>query len=101
MGLPAIKNFEQGFTSLTGKFSEVLKGIGGNVHEVKDHEEVLQLLQSQFSGVKRIISTVTELPSIAEGTRNYEDAHSLEDVDLAVIPGDSGYSENGVCVGNR
>jgi L-lactate dehydrogenase complex protein LldG len=95
MELPAIQNFPQNFSSITGKFSEVLKGIGGSVFEVNDHHEVLNILKNQFSEAKRIVSTVPELSSLSMGDKNFDDAHSLEDVDLAVISSSLGVAENG------
>lgn len=95
MELPVIKNFQQGFSSLTEKFSEVLKGIGGNVHEVADFTEVSKILAALFPEANRIISTVAELSSITKGTTDYEDPHSLEDVDLAIISSPLAVAENG------
>lgn len=95
MELPVIKNFPQNFSSITGRFSEVLKGIGGNVFEVKDHQEALNILKKEFSEAKRIVSIVPELSSLSIGAKNFDDAHSLEDVDLAVISSSLGVAENG------
>ncbi len=95
MELPVVKNFPQGFSSLTGKLSEVLKGIGGNVYEVKDYAEVLHILKARFAESNRIISTVAELSAIAKGNANEKDAHNLEDVDLAVISSPLAVAENG------
>jgi L-lactate dehydrogenase complex protein LldG len=95
MELPVIKNFQQGFSSLTDKFSEILKGIGGNVHEVTDYAEISQILMARFPEANRIISTVAELSSIEKGTTDYEDPHSLEDVDLAIISSPLAVAENG------
>jgi L-lactate dehydrogenase complex protein LldG len=95
MELPVVKNFEQGFNSLTQKFTEVLKGIGGTVHDVSGYNEVLPLLTTSFPEVNRVVSTVVELSSLTKGATSYEDPHSLEDVDLAIISSSLAVAENG------
>ncbi|MCU7548349.1 lactate utilization protein [Chitinophagaceae bacterium LB-8] len=95
MTLPVVKNFPQGFSSPVEKFSEVLKGIGGSVYEVANYTEVLHILTANFPGANRIMSTVQELSSINKGDTGYEDPHSLEDVDLAVISSPLAVAENG------
>ena len=95
MELPVVKNFHQSFSSLTEKFSEVLKGIGGNIHEVTEYAQIAQILIARFPDANRIISTVAELSSITKGATDYEDPHSLEDVDLAIIASPLAVAENG------
>jgi L-lactate dehydrogenase complex protein LldG len=95
MELPVVKNFQQDFSSLTEKFSEVLKVIGGNVHEVSDYTEIQPILTARFPEANRIISTVPELSSLTKGATDYDDPHNLEDVDLAVIASPLAVAENG------
>jgi L-lactate dehydrogenase complex protein LldG len=95
MELPVVKNFQQDFSSLTEKFSEVLKAIGGNVHEVSDYTEIQPVLTARFPEANRIISTVPELSSLTKGATDYDDPHNLEDVDLAVIASPLAVAENG------
>jgi L-lactate dehydrogenase complex protein LldG len=65
------------------------------VAEVKDYAEILHILNAQFASANRIVSTVAELSSLTKGLAVNEDAHSLEDVDLAVILSPLAVSENG------
>lgn len=95
MELPAIRNFDQGFSDVVAKFAEVLTAIGGNVNMVKDYDEVLSILKTRFEGVKRIVTTVSQLSSLTEESIGDEDAHTLDDVDLAIISSPLAVAENG------
>lgn len=75
-------------------FGSVLNGIGGMMHPVKDYEEMIGLIKTQFAGLGRIISTLPELKDLTE--KDWQDLppHSYEDVDVAIIKAHFGVAEN-------
>lgn len=75
-------------------FGSVLDGIGGMMYPVKDYEELIGLIKTQFTGLPRIISTIPELAELTE--KDWQDLppHSYEDVDVAIIKAHFGVAEN-------
>ena len=67
-----------------------------DVREVADYAALKDLLQQEAIPQDRTVTTITELSDVStliEAVK--EDAHSLEDVDLAIIPAHFGVAENG------
>ncbi|WP_316839974.1 lactate utilization protein C [Pedobacter gandavensis] len=75
-------------------FGKVLDGIGGMMHPVKDYEEMIVQIKTQFADLPRIISTIPELNSLTEKGWEDQDPHSYEDVDVAIIQAHFGVAEN-------
>ncbi|WP_316753436.1 lactate utilization protein C [Pedobacter gandavensis] len=75
-------------------FGKVLEGIGGMMHPVKDYEEMIGLINTQFSSLPRIISTIPELKAISEKGWEEQNPHSYENVDVAIIKAHFGVAEN-------
>ncbi len=66
------------------------------VREVADYAALKDLLQQEAISQDRTVTTIAELSDVStliEAVK--EDAHSLEDVDLAIIPAHFGVAENG------
>ena len=81
--------------NLAARFKEVLKGIGGEVIEALNEEEVKTALRNApFSG-GRIITTIESFADIAETGWRSDDPHALADVDLAIFRARFGVAENG------
>ncbi len=76
-------------------FIKTLISIGGKVYEVKDAAEIISILQSEFPGVKKIISVVEEIEISTIELKNISSVKELDDLDLAVITGQFGVAENG------
>ncbi|MCX2451626.1 LUD domain-containing protein [Pedobacter sp. PLR] len=75
-------------------FGKVLDGIGGMMHPVKDYAEMIGLINTQFAGLPRIISTIPELKELTEKDWENQDPHSYENVDVAIIKAHFGVAEN-------
>ncbi len=75
-------------------YKTVLKGIGGNVVEVADYNEVITFVKENYEAEKRIITTLPEFASIASLDWENDDPHSLKDVDLTIIKAHFGVAEN-------
>ncbi len=82
------------FEDAFAQYSTVLKNIGGTVVEVKDLNEVNQYVQHTFNGGQNCVTTIPELTGISQLNES-EDAHLLENIELAVIPAQFAVAENG------
>ncbi len=66
------------------------------VHEVGDYSAIKTILQQEAITQERTVTTIAELGDVSTYIDSIkEDAHSLEDVDLAIIPAHFGVAENG------
>lgn len=75
-------------------FKSNVTAVGGTVKEIEKHALDAEIKALYFNA-KRIVS-VTEKSSLGTvSVSNASDAHTLEDIDLAIIEGDLGVSENG------
>jgi L-lactate dehydrogenase complex protein LldG len=86
-----------GHTDLDAQFIAVLESIGGAAFIVSGFARVATILREQFAGAGRVITGCPELSSFAGGLNGGEDPHTLEDVDLAILPAHFGVAENGAC----
>lgn len=75
------------------KFKSVLESIGGNLLTVNSWQQVTDYIKAHFKEGSKYISTIDALPGI-EKLDSAEDAHKLEDVEVAVIPGAFAVAEN-------
>jgi L-lactate dehydrogenase complex protein LldG len=82
---------------LSSQFIAVLESIGGAAYIVSGFARVATILHEQFAGAGRVISGCPELNSFAGTVNGNEDPHTLEDVDLAILPAHFGVAENGAC----
>jgi L-lactate dehydrogenase complex protein LldG len=87
--------FETVYNDLFNKFSEILSFVGGKAIEVKNFDEIKADIQSHYSGVARIATTIAELSELADFSLNIADPHDLETLNLAIIEGDFAVAENG------
>ena len=94
---------------LAAQFIAVLESIGGSAFIVSGFARVGTILHEQFATAGRVISGCPELSLFAGGLNGNEDPHALvdahgpqdphtlEDVDLAILPAHFGVAENGAC----
>jgi L-lactate dehydrogenase complex protein LldG len=82
---------------LAGAFTTMLEGIGGSVYFVSGYDRIAAILHEQHPDARRIISGCAELAGFAEAGAHYDDPHTLENVDLAVLRAHFGVAENGAC----
>jgi L-lactate dehydrogenase complex protein LldG len=93
--LPVIQNFEQTCTNVVEKYKTVLESIGGNVFEVHNYGECINIIKQQFPDAKRIVTVNDAFVSIGELYESGKDARLLQNVDLAVINTHFAVAENG------
>lgn len=87
---------------LTARFIAVLEAIGGAAFLVSGYDRVATILREQYPDAKRIVSNCPQLRAFAAGSSaaaalSAGTPHSLETVDLAILPAHFGVAENGAC----
>lgn len=93
--LPDISDIAVADYDSVEKFKAILEGIGGQVIEISNSQEIIVYITNYHAGNQRIISTLPELASVAEINWQQDDPHSLENVELCVLEAQFGVAENG------
>ena len=75
------------------KFRTVLEGIGGVLMEAGDLMEVSNYVNNNFKEGNKYITTIGELKDISQVNHEAR-AHTLQDVEVAVVGGDFAVAEN-------
>ncbi|HZZ73487.1 MAG TPA: LUD domain-containing protein [Pirellulales bacterium] len=90
LDLPAIT-----FPDPVAQFSEVLASVGGSCLSVA--EDLAQAVRTLpcFASARQIVCQVEGLPLGNKNLSEIADPHDLNDVDLAIMPGDFAVAENG------
>jgi len=86
-----------GTVDLSKQFVEVLEAIGGRAYIVSGWDRIATIIKEEFTQQHRIVSGCKELAGMAEVKDGYEDPHTLENVDLAILEAHFGVAENGAC----
>ncbi|HEY4206925.1 MAG TPA: LUD domain-containing protein [Puia sp.] len=85
------------FEQSSAKFVSVLEAIGGATYTVSGFDRIASILREQHHDARRIVSGCPELASLAETATHYDDPHTLENIDLAILRAHFGVAENGAC----
>src|SRR5438094_10337048 len=75
------------------QFITVVEGIGAKVQAVSNYEAVTEYITQHFTEGDQYITTIPALTGIPQLTSN-PDPHTLENLEVAVIPGLFGVAEN-------
>src|ERR1700744_6363578 len=73
------------YADLSAVFSKMLEGIGGEVFLVSGYDRIAAVLPRRHPDARRIVAGCPELASMGEVATRYDDPHTLEDVDLAIL----------------
>jgi L-lactate dehydrogenase complex protein LldG len=76
------------------KFKSVLIAVGGAVIEVQNLEEIKKNIEGLFPNTSQVISSIPGLNAENQFITG-EDPHSLERIQVAILEGEFGVSENG------
>ncbi len=77
-------------------FKEKLELLHVAVFEVESLEAIKTTILNTYTSTERLVTTIESLQDIASYIQTVqEDAHSLENVELAIIPAHFGVAENG------
>lgn len=90
--LDALKVIQYGDTF--DQFVSVLKGIGGNVVEIKHTDEVYTYVKKNFTNCQNFVTTLPEIQQL-KMLDQHLDPHTLENTELAVLSAQFGVAENG------
>lgn len=81
------------FDNAIEKYKSVLEGIGGVLIRMNNVQEVAAYVQTHFTEGNKYITSIASLDGI-EKIDSAEDAHRLEDVEVAIIGGSFAVAEN-------
>jgi L-lactate dehydrogenase complex protein LldG len=81
------------FDNIQEQFKMVLETIGGVLLVIDDLQQVTEYVTRHFTEGNKYITSIAELQGI-EKINSDEDAHKLEDVEVAIIKGAFGVAEN-------
>jgi L-lactate dehydrogenase complex protein LldG len=95
MPLPEIHGYEGNQQQHLENYCSTFNGIGGKVLVVEQVGDVEAFIRDNFGGTGRILTTLPGLAGTAEQFHAGLEAHSLQDVELAVIGAQFGVAENG------
>ena len=79
------------------QFVEVLEAIGGRAFIVSGWQRIGTILKEEYAHGVRIVTSCDALAGIAEVAAHFADAHTLDNVELAVLEARFGVAENGAC----
>ena len=90
---------------LTPHFINILEAIGGAAFLVSGYDRITTILREQFPDARRIVTSCPQLTAFAAAATLAAgltesptgDPHTLENVDLAILPAHFGVAENGAC----
>lgn len=85
------------YPNLLTQFIEVSQSVGGDARELKEGEDLNELIRSLYPEAKTIASNLPEITIANRNPDQADDPHALTDIDLAVVQGEVGVAENG-CV---
>jgi L-lactate dehydrogenase complex protein LldG len=95
--LPEIPMFDGAADDLAPVFITALEAIGGAAYIVSGFDRIATILREQFPSARRILSACPPLAAFAEAASSGADPHTLESVDLAILPAHFAVAENGAC----
>lgn len=94
--LPAIANINAiRFDDKEAQFITVVEGIGGKVEHVSSYDEIAAYIKEHFTDSTLYVTTIPSLTGIEQLLSTTLDAHTLENIEVAIIPGIFGVAENG------
>ncbi|HEV2481997.1 MAG TPA: LUD domain-containing protein [Puia sp.] len=82
---------------LAPTFITALEAIGAAAYIVSGFDRITTMLHEQFPGARRVVTGCPQLSAFAEAATGDSDPHTLENVDLAILPAHFGVAENGAC----
>jgi L-lactate dehydrogenase complex protein LldG len=93
--LPEYIHFDSIFDDAEAKFSEVLRGIGGEVVAVENLNFLKQDYKTRFKTFKNVVCRVENLDLGVADVGLVNDGHEFADVEVAILRGLFGVAENG------
>lgn len=85
------------YADKVAQFIEISKGVGGNALELKQGDDINELIKSLHPNAKTIASNLKNVSIATVNPDEVDDPHTLNGTDLGIIEGKFGVAENG-CV---
>ena len=92
--MPEIKRDAITYEDKIKKFSEVLASAGGRAIELKNGEDVNDVIRSEFPDAKRIASNLDEINCATFNPDTLDNPKELNGTDVSVVKGEFGVVEN-------
>lgn len=94
--MPDIDSF-QGvqYPDLIEKFTEMSKAVGGNAIELKEGEDINEVIKGIYPDAKNIASNLKNITIATINPDRVDEPHDLNGTDLGIIQGEIGVAENG------
>lgn len=93
--LPDLDVFKRPGTGDPAAFRKVVETLGGQVFEISSYEEIPALVAEHYTDISKVIAIRESYFPGAATQWETGDGRQLEQVDLAIIPGQFGVAENG------
>lgn len=93
--LPTISAFKGASQDVVSTYADTFTSIGGTVFLAESMGRITSLIQENFDGTLRIITTLPELGNSFELLSPEADPHTFDDVEVAVIEAELAVAENG------
>ncbi|GAB4018990.1 LUD domain-containing protein [Spirosoma migulaei] len=93
--LPSISAFKGADQHIVSTYADTFTSIGGTVFLAESLARITSLIQENFDGTLRIITTLPELGNSFELLSPEADPHTFDDVEVAVIEAELAVAENG------
>jgi L-lactate dehydrogenase complex protein LldG len=93
--LPDYIHFDSIFDDATAKFTEILRGIGGEVVAVESMDLLKKDYQTRFKSFKNVVCHVENLDLGDIDVSIVNDGHDFAEVEVAILRGQFGVAENG------
>jgi L-lactate dehydrogenase complex protein LldG len=95
--LPEARRFGEQFADLKAQFAQSLQDAGGQCLPIPSADALPAALEElpTYRSAARIASLVPGVPRANVKLEEISDAHDLNDVDLAIVPGELAVAENG------
>jgi len=95
--MPELELIPITYSDLHTQFKEVSRSVGGSAVELKEGEDINNLISTLYPDAVHIASNIKGINLATINPDEIEDPHQLNKLDLAIIEGEIGVAENG-CV---
>lgn len=95
--LPELRGAWTTYEDRRAQFIEVLQSVGGQARVVKDRDDLNRALKEMtvYAEARRIASLVSDVGQANVDWSSIDSPHALDDVDVAILPGEFAVAENG------
>lgn len=93
--MPVIKLDAIGYEDKTARFIEISEAVGGHAIELKEGDDMNEVIRALFPDTKTILSNLPQITIATGDPDQITDARQLNGTDLSIVKGELGVAENG------